>query len=634
MFDEDKYVAYITSVAMLFGASRVTPNPGTSVVGLGHEKLLLEQSVRSFKQNAILKGEQYLKTLALQSIAQRKLAATAAQETIQKANPYHDEQGLFTSKEKAVDKFNDVGTVNATSPREGDRRTKLRFVGDVKAKQVLDLVREKVPDWNYVPPDTFPVESIAWGKVKTIQAWVSDTVIGGYAAGSLPNKGLPVGVMLQGSFYILNGNHRAEAQLRSSAKLKAHVIYPKVAASLTDAFWVIGKAERVLVPFASFMDNAGRAFMNTVSSLHTSRVSAYGFTAEAYALGMEYYQITAQLDVRVCPVCREMHGKRFKVADARRLLDVVLRVDNPDDLKSLQPWPAQTKDNLALIKEMSPGELVSNGWQTPPYHPGCRCLLTKFGTVQPAPKEGPVVPAIEKHVATLEEFKAAGVAGVNDKVLSAWGKLVGMSPSEVLALLRGLTAQEYLSESFEAASLREYSGHAVLSKVAGGLSLSLSKPIFGADWSVDLGVVFKDKSLELSKLILDAEDQGKSIAKPFMKSLHSLAKQIGVPQLELKANIDVGGYAWARYGFAPDEDTWSALKLDIARSIKYNKLLAGESLVTADFVQKVLSSKDPKMIWALSDSAIGKKLLMGQQWRGYLDMADAEAMERFIEYLG
>lgn len=61
-------------------------------------------------------------------------------------------------------------------------------------------------------------------------------------------------------------------------------------------------------------------------------------------------------------MCRMMHGKRFKVAEARRLLDVVTRVTNPDDLKALQPWPGQSKGALEEMKGMTSEELVARGW--------------------------------------------------------------------------------------------------------------------------------------------------------------------------------------------------------------------------------------------------------------------------------
>lgn len=144
------------------------------------------------------------------------------------------------------------------------------------------------------------------------------------------------------------------------------------------------KAERVVRDFVSF-DKAGDEMLQLISQLHTSRLSAYGFTAEAEVVGMRRYAINEQLDVRICPVCREMHGKTFEVRDARRLLDTILREENPEAVKSLQPWPSQRKDEVEAMTNMSSDELVSRGWHIPPYHPGCRGLLVPAGTVPALP---------------------------------------------------------------------------------------------------------------------------------------------------------------------------------------------------------------------------------------------------------
>jgi hypothetical protein len=138
------------------------------------------------------------------------------------------------------------------------------------------------------------------------------------------------------------------------------------------------KFERILDPFESFAD-AGDQMMQLVSQLHTSRLSAYGFTAEAEVTGVAKYEITEQLDNRICPVCEAMHGRSFEVQDARDSLDQILHVDDPNALKSLQPWPDQDEDSVAAIKEMSDDELVDNNWHIPPYHPFCRGILVPVG---------------------------------------------------------------------------------------------------------------------------------------------------------------------------------------------------------------------------------------------------------------
>ena len=49
---------------------------------------------------------------------------------------------------------------------------------------------------------------------------------------------------------------------------------------------------------------------------------------------------------------------------------------------------------------------------------------------------------------------------------------------------------------------------------------------------------------------LDKKLQGKGLSKKLFNSLYTQYQNVGVQKLEVHANIDVGGYTWARYGFS------------------------------------------------------------------------------------
>lgn len=48
----------------------------------------------------------------------------------------------------------------------------------------------------------------------------------------------------------------------------------------------------------------------------------------------------------------------------------------------------------------------------------------------------------------------------------------------------------------------------------------------------------------------------------------------------------------------------------------------------------LLNSHDPKTIWQVADSPLGKRLLLKEEWNGVLDLKDPEAMARFSAYVG
>ncbi len=145
--------------------------------------------------------------------------------------------------------------------------------------------------------------------------------------------------------------------------------------------------------FASFVDKSGNAFIDLGSSLHTSRLASWGFTVEADIRGITTYQVNEQLDGRTCPICRSMHGRTFEVGPARRKLEGWLGADDPQEFKSLAPWPKQDAASVKNLQGMSSADIQRNGWDTPPYHPLCRGVLVEAGTVRPVEQvEIPVLP--------------------------------------------------------------------------------------------------------------------------------------------------------------------------------------------------------------------------------------------------
>jgi len=117
---------------------------------------------------------------------------------------------------------------------------------------------------------------------------------------------------------------------------------------------------------------------------------------------------------------------------------------------------------------------------------------------------------------------------------------------------------------------------------------------------------------------------GGGFSKKILKSSIDLYEEVGIKSVVLQANIDVGGYAWARYGFLMDKDNWNS----------YRKIIKHEAPSgTSQAVLKLLDSPDPRAMWAIADSPEGKKLLLGKTWNGKLELSNKEQMERFRAYV-
>jgi GNAT superfamily N-acetyltransferase len=138
-------------------------------------------------------------------------------------------------------------------------------------------------------------------------------------------------------------------------------------------------------------------------------------------------------------------------------------------------------------------------------------------------------------------------------------------------------------------------------------------------------------------LNINPSAQAHGVAKQLMRDQIDVYKQMGIDKVTLLANIDVGGYAWAKYGYAPSIGDWRA----VANAAQQR--LAGLQSLPPEIkqaVEQLLASRDPKAIWALADirfpvgdSTLGKRLLLDQSWHGTLDLTDAASLARFDAYV-
>ena len=138
---------------------------------------------------------------------------------------------------------------------------------------------------------------------------------------------------------------------------------------------------------------------------------------------------------------------------------------------------------------------------------------------------------------------------------------------------------------------------------------------------------------ELGLLELQERAQGQGIAKKILQGHVEFFQANDIQSVDIHANIDVGGHAWARFGFAPSKSSWRQMQGWI-----YSKLsdLSGKGASDDEIeaLTELAESDDPEAIWAIADSDYGKDLLLDSDWIGALDLKDKETMERFNAYVG
>ena len=76
-----------------------------------------------------------------------------------------------------------------------------------------------------------------------------------------------------------------------------------------------------------------------------------------------------------------------------------------------------------------------------------------------------------------------------------------------------------------------------------------------------------DNSAESAYFSIHSGAQGGGIGKELLRSNVALYQQMGLEKLKVHANIDVGGYAWAKYGYVPDDNSWDSLRGDLREKL-------------------------------------------------------------------
>jgi GNAT superfamily N-acetyltransferase len=145
---------------------------------------------------------------------------------------------------------------------------------------------------------------------------------------------------------------------------------------------------------------------------------------------------------------------------------------------------------------------------------------------------------------------------------------------------------------------------------------------------------------EVAYLRLPSNEQSKGVGKDILKSYMDLADNVGADRIALLANIDLGGYAWARYGFVPTPESWKALSVSVRKNLSQcafsDASLANQ--VSGHIKTLTSPSSDPRNIRALAaltvevdhpklgKTKLGLALLKGTDWDSLAYLNDKEVM--------
>jgi GNAT superfamily N-acetyltransferase len=168
--------------------------------------------------------------------------------------------------------------------------------------------------------------------------------------------------------------------------------------------------------------------------------------------------------------------------------------------------------------------------------------------------------------------------------------------------------------------------------------------VFMDDGGASVGTItrsldFSTRKVYHAQFKVAQEQQGQGIGRMVLRSQVDLYAELGFESVGLMAG-NVGAYAWARYGFVPEE--LNELEDIIEEMSAYlseerDELVSeyGEEAVSIMEINLEHYIREPADIRIIAASPLGKALLLERgQWAGVLDLTDDETMRIFRAYVG
>lgn len=571
--------------------------------------------------NQLLQGIEWSVTMAAQKAAMQSIADARGGVLILKANPYHDENGLFTTADKAKnvvfhgtsvadliekDGFKVVPGKNGRLLGDGIYLSSSKYTSEQYAKEVNGKVLEVSLDGLAIKE--FP-KSMAYTKflMKNGDSELTPESM----ANTMRSLGFD-GVKVADNFAVFSPEKLKIVSDVKKAEHKWFIVVTKA----------IKKADPIR-PFVSFKKE-GDKMLQMISGLHTNRLASWGFIAEADVRGTTTYKLNAMLDNRTSEFCRLINGKEFQLDDARQVIEAAVNTDDPAQLKGLQPWPNQNKASIESYKTMSDSDLVANKMHVPPFHPYCRTIMVLVSRVvrleKPAEREQ-VIPAA---VATPEDFKDLG-SSLSEGKLAVWNDYVGLKPVDVVSHLSGQKPIDLVSQTPKTSKI------SVTSRNDIKITWANENKDYNFEGSIvftpSSGVIFQSKTHFISGSQYDINNAFRG----YQRALLDVARSVGATKV-ITPIAEGQALAMAHLGYTPLPYQWQVIRASIFEELT-GDLADGFAQLSAPVqvaVQAVLQSKNEKGLRALAHLNLPKKFLRAMfdklHFEAQLDLTDSPTM--------
>jgi hypothetical protein len=429
---------------------------------------------------------------------------------------------------------------------------------------------------------------------------------------------------------------------------------------------------RFLKEFQSFKD-ASEKKLQMVTSLHTSRLASWGFFGEAEMLGLVTYRLSAVLDGRTSDWCRMIDGYEFQVDRGYDHIERALSVEDPEQLKTVHPWPKQDAQSMAMWGELTTDELADLGYDVPPFHPHCRTMVVRVdqdivgeekltpiepsidsevwvdgdipvptGMEQPPQPVAPFTaapaafPAEDPHAeeamptSVLRDFfTALGLFMAQEQLLKMWQEEQLPPPDEVLSAATGIDPETLKTD-------KPLEGQQVFS-LAPDKTLKISlQGTLGEGTETDLRQVYDpyNRILYTGAMDVQAPEEVAAgwVADTYKRSVET-SKVLGGTALEVQTWGGNSAYAHAQMGFIPSGSDWLILRQQIADGLRRGDLTKPTTPGESQLLDAALQSYDPKAIWQVANLSLGPVYLANKTFTMRYTWDDEQARRKFEQVL-
>lgn len=139
------------------------------------------------------------------------------------------------------------------------------------------------------------------------------------------------------------------------------------------------------------------------------------------------------------------------------------------------------------------------------------------------------------------------------------------------------------------------------------------------------------KTIDHALLVVPKSLQGNNFTKNLFQSLYKQYKNGNFQEIKVHANIDVGGYAWGRYGFSTSLKSIDDFIRDYKKALTSTERMELSNFYSDWKKQNPNAKKFPMR--QLADQPYGKKMMLGSDWFGSIDLTDVSARKIFEDYL-